>query len=1029
MRGPNLSEWALKHQTLVLYFLIVIALSGVFSYVKLGRAEDPAFTFRAMVVNVVWPGATANELSEQVVERLEKKIQETPGLDFVQSFTKPGQAFIFVSLKDSVDPDTVPDAWYQVRKKVSDIRHTLPDGVIGPFFNDEFGDTYGNIYALTSDGFSHAELRDYAEKIRRELLRVKDVAKVELLGVQQEKVYIELSDAKLATLGLNPALIIDTLQAQNIMTPAGDVVTHDDRVFLRVTGSFDSVENIREIGIQAADHIFRLGDIARVYRGYEDPPGVRFRFQGEPAIGVAVSMRSGGDILALGKRLNQTWDRMLTQLPVGIDVHKVSDQPAVVKSSVNEFVRVLAEAVTIVLLVSFFSLGLRTGMVVALCIPLVLAAVFMFMRIIGIDLEKISLGALIIALGLLVDDAIIAVEMMLLKLEQGMDRIKAATFAYQSTAFPMLTGTLITAAGFLPVGLAQSAAGEYTFGIFAVVAIALLVSWFVAVIFTPYLGYKLLPEGLAHHHDEEPKSAIGKKFKHYTDQFYQRFEVAVNWSVQHRWLVIGVTVAVFFVSVFSFRFVEQQFFPDSTRPEIIVDLWLPEGSSHLATEAQAKELEQYLKDDPRIDNFVAYLGGGGPRFVLVLDQQQMHTNLAEFVITANSLQDREALIDDLRTLFAADFANVRARVSRLPNGPPVGYPVQFRVSGYDNDTVRAIAAEVADVMRANPFTRDVNFDWYQKIERVRLDVDQDKARALGISTQALALNLQTKLTGLAITQYRENDQLIDIVARTTDAERGNLSKLKDLNIHVGQGRFVPLSQIARIELQAEEGLIWRRDRLPTITVRADIPDTVQAPDVANQINPLLDPIRAKLPLGYRIDIGGSIEKSAESQASINAQMPLMIVIIVTVLMLQLQSFSRMFLTLLTAPLGLIGVTMFLLLFQQPFGFVAMLGVIALFGMIIRNSVILVDQIEQERSHGVDPWTAIVTSAVRRFRPIMLTALAAVLAMIPLTRSVFWGPMAFAIMGGLLVATVLTLLVLPAMYAAWFRVPPPDGRLN
>ena len=1024
MRGPNLSEWALKHQSLVLFFMVLVAISGVFSYNKLGRAEDPSFTFRAMVVNVAWPGATAAELSEQVVERLEKKIQETPGIDYVNSFTKPGQAFIFVGLKDSVNPDTVPDAWYQVRKKLGDIRHTLPAGVIGPFFNDEFGTTFGNIYALTSDGFTHAEMRDYAEKVRREMLRVKDVAKVELLGVQEEKVFVELSDAKLATLGLNPALIIDTLQTQNFMTSAGDVVTQDDRVYLRVSGSFDSVENIREIGIRAANHVFRLGDIANVYRGYQDPPGVRFRYRGEPAIGIAVSMQQGGDILALGKRLNQTWDKILTRLPIGLDVHKVSDQPSVVKKSVNEFVRVLAEAVTIVLLVSFFSLGFRTGLVVALSIPLVLAAVFMSMRMMGIDLEKISLGALIIALGLLVDDAIIAVEMMLVKLEQGVDRIKAASFAYQSTAFPMLTGTLITATGFLPVGLAESSAGEYTFGIFAVVGVALLISWFVAVIFTPYLGYKLLPDGAALHEHQKPKTKIGQWVELKAAAFYRWFEVAVDWCVQHRWKVIGLTVLAFVASLLSFRLVEQQFFPDSTRTEIIVDLWLPEGSSHHATEAQAKKLEAKLKDDPRIDNFVTYLGGGSPRFVLVLDQQMTHTNLAELVITTKSLKDRESLIKDLRAWFASDFPEVRARASRLPNGPPVGYPVQFRVSGYDNDTVRQIAQDVAQVMRANPHAVDVNFDWYEKTESVRLEIDQDKARALGVTTQAISLNLQTILTGLPITQYRERDQLIDIVARMQASDRGILSRLKDLNVHVGQGRFVPISQVARIRYQAEDGLIWRRNRLPTITVRADIPDHVQAPDVAKAIDPQLDVLRAKLPLGYRIDIGGSVEKSVESQASISAQMPLMIAIITIFLMLQLQSFSRLMLTMLTAPLGLIGVTVFLLLFRQPFGFVAMLGVIALFGMIIRNSVILVDQIEQERTHGVDAWTAIVTAAVRRFRPIMLTALAAILAMIPLTRSVFWGPMAFAIMGGLLVATVLTLLVLPAMYAAWFKVSKP-----
>ena len=1012
MRGPNLSEWALKHQTLVLYFMLLIAAAGVFSYFKLGRAEDPSFTFRAMVINVVWPGATAREMEQQVTDRIEKKLQETPGLDHVNSFSKPGEAFIFVFLRDDVEPTTVANSWYQVRKKLSDIRHTLPSDVIGPFFNDEFGDTFGNIYALTADGFNQAELRVYAEKARQELLRVPDVAKVELLGVQPEKIYIELSDSKLATLGLDPGLILTTLQSQNVMTSAGDVVTESNRVYLRVTGNFETVDNIREIGIQANNRIFRLGDIARIYRGYADPPGVRMRFKSQDAIGLSVSMKPGGDILKLGERLDATWARVQAGLPIGIDVHRVSDQPAVVKTSVNEFMRTLFEAVAIVLVVSFFSLGMRTGLVVALSIPLVLAAVFLFMGIFNIDLQKISLGALIIALGLLVDDAIIAVEMMKLKLEQGWDRVRAATFAYTSTAFPMLTGTLITAAGFLPVGLAESAAGEYTFGIFAVVGLALIISWFVAVIFTPYIGYKLLPENLADsHHGHEV----------YDTPFYNRFRTLVEWCVQHRRIVIFATIAAFVLSILGFRFVSQQFFPDSTRPELIVDLWSPEGSSHLATEAQANRLEAILKDDPRVENYVAYLGGGSPRFVLVLDQQMPNTNLVEFVILAKSLEDRESLMVDLRKRFDEDFPGVRARASRLPNGPPVGYPVQFRVMGYDPEKVREYATEVAAVMRANPNTVDVNYDWFEKTKVVRLEVDQDKARTLGISTQELSNNLRTLLTGLPITQYREHDQLIDIVARTTDIERGDLSRLKDINVHVGSGRFVPLSQVARIRYEAEDGLVWRRDRMTTITVRSDIPDHVQAPDVTKQIDPLLQAIRDKMPPGYRIEIGGSLGESAKSQASINAQVPLMIAVIVTLLMLQLQSFSRTTLTLLTAPLGLIGVTVFLLLFNQPFGFVAMLGVIALAGMIMRNSVILVDQIEQDIASGIAPWEAIIGSAVRRFRPIMLTALAAILAMIPLARSVFWGPMAVAIMGGLLVATALTLLVLPAMYAAWFKV--------
>ncbi len=1011
MRGPNLSEWALKNQTLIIFFMILIAISGVLAYFKLGRAEDPGFTFRAMLINAYWPGATAEEMQTQVTDRLEKKLQEVPGIDHIDSFSKPGETFLIVSLRDSVEPTSVPDSWYQARKKIQDVRGSLPQEVIGPFFNDEFGTTYGSIYALTGDGFSHAELRQYAEMARAELLRVKDVEKVDLIGVQPEKIFIEMSDAKLATFGIDPYLIVNTLQQQNVMTSAGDVVTKTDRVFVRVTGDLKTVDSIKSIGIRANNRVFRLGDVAKVWRGYADPPTVRMHFEGEQAIGIAVSMQPGGNILALGQRLDKAWKKLEHDFPIGVDINQVSNQPQVVKTSVNEFLETLVLALVIVLGVGFLSLGWRSGMVVALCIPLVLAGVFAVMNMLDMAFEKISLGALIIALGLLVDDAIIAVEMMLLKLEQGYDRIRAATFAYQSTAFPMLTGTLITAAGFMPVGLAQSAAGEYTFGIFAVTAVALIISWFVAVLFAPYLGYKMLkvPEGHDVHADI------------YNQGFYKKFGELVDWCVANRKTVIAGAIALLVLSIVGFRFVSQQFFPNSTRPEIVTQLWLPEGASHKAVEDVTRQLEAKLKGDERVDNFVAYLGGGSPRFVLVLDQQQPNTNLVEFVILAKGLNERESLIHDLNKWFDEDFAGVRARAARLPNGPPVGYPIQFRVSGPDADKLRGFAEEVAQVMRNNPDTRDVNFNWFTKSKIVKLEVDQDKARVLGVSTQQISFALRTLLSGFPVTQVREGDQLIDIVGRASDLDRHDLSRLKDLNVHIGGGRFVPISQVAHIKYDAEDGVVWRRDRMPTITVRADIPDHVQAPDVSKAIDPQLEAIRERLPPGYRIEMGGALEKSVESQASINAGMPLMLAVIAMLLMLQLNSFSRMFLTLLTAPFGLIGVTLFLLVFNQPFGFVAMLGVIALFGMIIRNSVILVDQIEQDIKQGIDPWQAIVGSAVRRFRPIVLTALAAILGMIPLARSVFWGPMAVAIMGGLLVATALTLLVLPAMYAAWFKV--------
>lgn len=677
----NLSEWALNHQTLMLFFIVVLAIFGTTSYYRLGQAEDPAFTFRVMVVNVFWPGATAREMEQQVTDRIEKKLQETPGLNYLRSFSKPGEAFIFVSLKDSVDPKTVPNSWYQVRKKIGDIRQSLPEGVIGPFYNDEFGDTYGSIYAFTSDGFSHAELKKKVDFARQVLLRVPDVAKVDLVGVQDEKVFVEMSDTKLATLGLNPQLIIQTLQQQNVMTAAGNVSTQDDRVFLRVTGEFQTLEHIKNIGIRANSRTFRLGDIATITKGYADPPSVRFRYKGQEAIGLAVSMRQGGDIIALGKNLQAEIDRVRKDLPIGVDIHQVSDQPKVVAASVQEFVKTLNEALIIVLVVSFLSLGFRTGTVVALSIPLVLAFVYIAMWVTGIDLQKISLGALIIALGLLVDDAIIAVEMMALKLEQGWDKMRAATYAYTTTAFPMLTGTLITAAGFLPVGLAKSAAGEYTFSIFAVVSIALLASWVVAVMFTPYLGYKLLK---LHKVEHEDANAV------YRRGFYVPFRKMVTWCVRYRWVVIVLTALAFVGSLGAFKFVQQQFFPNASRPELIVDLWLPEGSSWQSTEREAKRLEAVLKADPDIENYVAYLGGGSPRFVLVLDQQMPNVNLSEFVIVTKDLKAREAVFKRLNTLFATDFANVRGRVTRLPNGPPVGYPVQFRVSGEDPTKLREL---------------------------------------------------------------------------------------------------------------------------------------------------------------------------------------------------------------------------------------------------------------------------------------------------------------------------------------------------
>jgi len=1013
MSLPNLSAWALHHQPLLRFFMVLFLATGIFSYTKLGQMEDPEFTIKVMIIQTFWPGATAPEVELQVTDKIEKKLEETPHLEVVRSYSKPGESTIFLELKDSTLAKDVPYIWYQVRKKVSDIKQTLPNGVFGPFFNDEFGDTFGSIYAFTADGFNYAELKDYVDEVRQELLRIADVNKVNLIGVQEEKIYIEFSPTKMASLNLDPMLIVQTLRDQNNITPAGYVQTDSDNVWVRVSSEFTSIASIRNIGIEANGHHFRLDDIANVYSGYVDPPTFKMRFLGEEAIGLAISMRQGGDVIRLGQALQLTMTRLKRDLPIGIEVHQVSNQPQVVARSIHDFVKALTEAIGIVLVVSFLSLGLRTGLVVALSIPLVLAITFMLMLWFNINLQRISLGALIIALGLLVDDAMISVEMMALKLEQGWDRFRAATFSYTSTAFPMLTGTLVTAAGFLPVGLAKSSAGEYTFSIFAVVTIALLVSWVIAVIFIPYLGYMLLPEIKLEsaHHDV------------YQSRFYVLFRTIVTGCVKYRKTVILLTALTFAGSIYSFQWVEQQFFPSSNRPELLVEISLSEGASFSATEQQVLKLESLLKDDSEVVNYVSYVGGGSPRFYLPLDLKLQNTNFAQLVIMTPNSEARERVLHRLREAFNNQFPEVRGRISRLENGPPVGHPVQFRVIGNDLEQLRKWALAVADLMRKHPHTKEVNLDWNEKIKLIHLAVDQDKARSLGLSSQQLADMMNTVLRGLVITQHRQDDELIEVIGRAVATERGNLANLDSLNIHLGGGKFVPLSQLAYLSYRFEEGIIWRRDRSPTITVRADISDKVQAPDVSTQIDMKLNELRTQLPPGYRIEMGGAIAESSKSQASIGAVMPLMLAVILTLLMFQLQSFQRTVLVLLTAPLGIIGMVLFLILFHRPFGFVAMLGTISLAGMIMRNSVILVDQIEQDRAVGIPAWTAIIEATVRRFRPIMLTAAAAILAMIPLSYNNFWGPMATVIMGGLLVATLFTLLFLPALYAAWFRVKP------
>ena len=1018
MKLPNLSEWALRHQQFVVFLIIVLSVAGTLSYFSLGRAEDPSFTFKVMVVRTLWPGATAQEVERELTERIEKKLQETPWVDVLRSASKPGESLIFVLLKDYTPKTEVAESWRQVRKKLDDIRHTLPPGVQGPFPNDEFGDVQINIFALTGDGYDLAALRRYADRIALELRRVRDVKRVELIGVQDEKIFVDVDPQRMAMLGITPLQVADALQKQNTISPAGFIETDSDRIRLRVSGSFDSVERVRNADLLVNAKHFRLGDIARVRRGLADPPSPLMHLGGQPAIGVGVVMDKGGDVIALGENLRREMTRIGAELPVGVEIHTVADQPEVVKGSIHLFQNSLGEAILIVLAVSFLSLGLRTGMVVAFSIPLVLVITFFAMKLFGIDLQRISLGALVIALGLLVDDAIIAVEMMVVKMEQGWDRFKAATFAYTSTAFPMLTGTLITAAAFTPVGFSKSAASEYTISIFQVVTIALVTSWIVAVVFTPFIGYRLLNQ----------KALVAKAQKHgediYDTPFYRRFRKLVTWCLRNRWKVIVMTVLVFLLSMVVFgKFVQKQFFPAASRLELMVDVWLPQGASLKATAAEAARIEELLKDDPAIAYSSSYIGNGAPRFFLSLDQQLFADNFAQFVIVTTDIQAREDLKRRLQEHFASpDFADIRVRVVRLENGPPIGFPVQFRVSGDDLTQLRRIAGEVSGAMRADSSLQNINFDWNEKIKSVRVEVDQDKARQLGTSSQEVAQALQGWLNGIALTQYREGDQLIDVLWRGgMDQNEHSLNRLPDLDIPLAGGRHVPLAQLAKLVPVQEEGVIWRRNRLPTMIVRADMADATQPATASERLNRELDAVRATLPTGFGIEMGGSVEESGKSAGAIAAVIPLMLVGVITLLMIQLQSISRTVIVLLTAPLGLIGVALALLAFQVPFGFVANLGFIALAGMIMRNSVILVDQIRQDEEAGKPRWEAIIGSTVRRFRPIVLTASAAILAMIPLTRQVFWGPMAISIMGGLIVATLLTCLFLPALYAAWFRV--------
>jgi multidrug efflux pump subunit AcrB len=1030
----NLSKWALDHPALTRYLMVVLMVLGVAAYFQLGQDEDPPFTFRAMVVRTYWPGATAQQVAEQVTDKLERTLQEVPYADKIRSYSKPGESQIIFQIKDSSKPTDVPNVWYSVRKKIGDIRYTLPPGVQGPFFNDDFGDVYGVIYALDAPGFTPAEVKKFADDVRQQLLRVADVAKVEQFGVQDEKIFIEIPQKRLAQMGLDVGSVLAQLSQENAVENAGAVQAPLDVLQVRIGGQFETEAQLRAMPIRGSSgQQTKLGDIATVTRGYVDPSTVKVHHQGKPVIALGVSMAKGGDIIALGKALQVATTRIEKTLPAGVSLLKVQDQPKAVQKSVGEFVSVLIEAVLIVLAVSFVALGLhkggrygwyvdmRPGWVVAITIPLVLSMTFLAMNYLGIGLHKISLGSLIIALGLLVDDAIIAVEMMVRKMEEGYDRVRAATFAYEVTAMPMLTGTLITAAGFLPIGMAKSTVGEYTYAIFAVTVIALVLSWWVSVYFVPYLGTLLLKV--------KPHGEHGGEHELFDGPFYRHFRTAVTWCVEYRWKAIGITILIFVLGIVGMGRVQQQFFPDSSRPEILVDLWFPEGTAFKANEAVTQAVEQRLLKEQGVQSVSTWIGSGVPRFYLPLDQVFPQANVSQIIVIPDSLERRESLRLALPALLAQEFPEARARVKLLPNGPPVPYPVQFRVVGPDPKELRLRADAVKAQMRTSANTRGVNDNWNEAIKVVRLEVDQAKARSLGVTSQSIAQAMRVLLVGSTVEQFREDNKLIDIVLRQPLNERDAISDLASAYVPTSSGRMIPLTQIVKPVLSWEPGVMWREGREYAITVQCDIVEGLQGATVTQQLLPELKKLEAKWretdTQTYRIEVAGAVEESSKGSSSISAGMPVMLFITFTLLMLQLHSFSRALLVFLTGPLGLAGVAGALLVLDRPFGFVALLGVIALMGMIQRNSVILIDQIEQDRASGVPAWEAIVESAVRRLRPIVLTAAAAVLAMIPLTRSVFWGPMAVAIMGGLIVATVLTLLALPAMYAAWFKVEKPS----
>ncbi|MFR0715213.1 efflux RND transporter permease subunit [Enterobacterales bacterium BD_CKDN230030183-1A_HGKHYDSX7] len=1014
MKGSfNLSDWALKHQSFVWYLMFVGLLMGIFSYFNLGREEDPSFTIKTMVIQTRWPGATQDETLYQVTDRIEKKLEELDSLDYTKSYTRPGESTVYVYLRDTTKAADIPQIWYQVRKKINDIRGQFPEGIQGPGFNDEFGDVFGSIYAFTADGLTFRQLRDYVEQARAEVRDVPNIGKIELVGTQDEVLYLNFSTRKLAALGIDQRQVMQALQAQNAVTPAGVIEAGPERISVRTTGQFASEKDLQNVNLRINDRFFRLADIADIERGYVDPPSPMFRYNGQPAIGLAIGMKAGGNIQVFGAALKKKMDSVVEDLPVGVGVHTVSDQAVVVKQAVGGFTSALFEAVVIVLAVSFVSLGMRAGLVVACSIPLVLAMVFVFMEYSGITMQRISLGALIIALGLLVDDAMITVEVMVTRLEMGESKEQAATFAYTSTAFPMLTGTLVTVAGFVPIGLNASSAGEYTYTLFAVIAVALLVSWVVAVFFAPVLGVHILSASKIKSHEAEP-GRVGRAFEH-----------GLLWCMRHRWLTIIGTVLLFVLAIFCERFVQNQFFPSSDRPEILVDLNLPQNASIEETRKVVDRLEARIKDDPDMLHWSTYIGQGAIRFYLPLDQQLQNPYYAQLVIVSKGLEERAGMMERLQKLLREEFVGIGTNVQSLEMGPPVGRPIQYRVSGKDIDQVRKHAIELATLLDHNEHIGEMIYDWNEPGKVLRVEIAQDKARQLGLSSEDVANVMNSIVSGVPITQVNDNIYLIDVVARAEDSERGSPDTLQNLQILTPNGTSIPLLSFATVRYELEQPLVWRRDRKPTITIKSSVTGDIQPTDLVAQLKPEIDKFASELPPGYEVATGGTVEESAKAQGPIRKVIPLMLFLMATFLMIQLHSVQKLFLVISVAPLGLIGVVLALVPTGTPMGFVAILGILALAGIIIRNSVILVTQIDEFEAQGLAPWDAVVEATNHRRRPILLTAAAASLGMIPIAREVFWGPMAYAMIGGIIVATLLTLLFLPALYVAWYKICEPQ----